>query len=405
MTSIADIGAAVIGTGFIGTVHVEALRRIGVQVRGVLGSSPERGQERAARLGVARAYPSLEALLADPGVDVVHVTSPNHLHVPQAAAILAAGRHVVCEKPLAMTAAESATLVALAGRTDRVNAVNFNIRFYPLNQHLREEVAAGALGDVRFVTGHYLQDWLLHDTDWNWRLEPDKGGSLRAVGDIGSHWLDLMAFVTGQPIVAVMADLATFVGTRQEPQGPVETFSTERATDTLSRPMSTEDVATILLRFANGARGAVAVSQISAGRKNSLRYEIDGSDAAAAWDSERPEELWLGHRDRPNELLLRNPALMNPAGRIAAALPGGHVEGFGDTFGALFRAIYADVVAGRPAARPPYATFADGHDEMLVNDAIAESARLGRWVDVVRAPAAAPAPGPSSSPTLEDASR
>jgi predicted dehydrogenase len=381
---IADIGAAVIGTGFIGTVHVEALRKIGVQVRGVLGSTPERGAARADALGVRRAYGSLDEILADPAVDVVHVTSPNHLHVPQASAILAAGRHVVCEKPLAMTATESATLVRQAEASGKVNAVNFNIRFYPLHQHVREIVAAGDLGDVRFVTGHYFQDWLLHDTDWNWRLEPDKGGALRAVGDIGSHWLDLMAYVTGQPIVSVMADLATFVSTRQEPTGPVETFSTERSADVVERQMGTEDTATILLRFANGARGSVAVSQISPGRKNSLQWEIDGSDAAAAWDSETPDHLWIGHRDQPNELLLRNPALMGAAGRIAAALPGGHVEGFGDTFAALFRAIYADIAAGRPNPDPPYATFAAGHDEMLVNDAIAESARSGRWVDVDR---------------------
>ena len=190
--------------------------------------------------------------------------------------------------------------------------------------------------------------------------------------------------MTGQPVVAVMADLATFVTTRQEPRGPVETFSTERSTDTVARTMGTEDVATILLRFANGARGTLAVSQISAGRKNSLQWEIDGSEGAAAWDGETPDHLWLGHRDRPNEILLRNPALMDPAGRAAAALPGGHVEGFADTFGALFRAIYADVLAGRPGPHPPYATFADGHDEMLVNDAIALSAHEGRWVDVDR---------------------
>jgi predicted dehydrogenase len=384
MSNISDIGAAVIGTGFIGTVHVEQLRRIGVDVRGVLGSTPERGAARADALGVRHAYASLDEILADPTVDVVHVTSPNHLHVPQASAILAAGKHVVCEKPLAMTAAESATLVAQAEASGLVNAVNFNIRFYPLHQHVREVVAAGDLGDVRFVTGHYFQDWLLLDTDWNWRLEPDKGGALRAVGDIGSHWLDLMAFVTGQPIVSVMADLATFVTARQEPTGPVETFATERSADTVTRPMGTEDVAAILLRFANGARGSVAVSQISAGRKNSLQWEIDGSEAAAAWDAETPDHLWIGHRDRPNELLLRNPALMSPAGRAAAALPGGHVEGFADTFGALFRAIYADVAAGRPNPDPPYATFAAGHDEMLVNDAIAESARTGRWIDVDR---------------------
>jgi predicted dehydrogenase len=395
MSKISEIGAAVIGTGFIGTVHVEALRKIGVQVRGVLGSTPERGAARADALGVGRAYASLDEILADPSVDVVHVTSPNHLHVPQASAILSAGKHVVCEKPLAMTAAESAALVAQADASGLVNAVNFNIRFYPLHQHVREIVAAGDLGDVRFVTGHYFQDWLLHDTDWNWRLEPDKGGALRAVGDIGSHWLDLMAFITGEPIVSVMADLATFVVTRQEPTGPVETFSTERSADVVARTMGTEDAATILLRFGNGARGSVAVSQISPGRKNSLQWEIDGSEAAAAWDSETPDHLWIGHRDQANELLLRNPALMGAAGRAAAALPGGHVEGFGDTFAALFRAIYADIAAGRPNPDTQYATFAAGHDEMLVNDAIAESARVGQWVDVDRR-AAQKAAGPTS---------
>jgi len=385
MSTFQDIGAAVIGTGFIGTVHVEQLRRIGVDVRGVLGSSPERGAERAGALSVRHAYATLDEILADPSVDVVHVTSPNHLHVPQAAAILAAGKHVVCEKPLALDAAESAGLVAQADRSGLVNAVNFNIRFYPLHQHIRERVAAGDLGAVRLVTGHYFQDWLLLDTDWNWRLDPVQGGALRAVGDIGSHWLDLMAHVTGQPIVSVMADLATFVAARHQPAGPVETFSTKRSSDTIERLMGTEDAATILLRFANGARGAVAVSQISAGRKNSLQWEIDGSAGAAAWDSEMPEHLWLGHRDRPNELLLRNPALMSPAGQAAATEPGGHVEGFADTFGALFRAIYADVLAGRPSPDPAYATFAAGHDEMLVNDAIALSARERRWVDVERA--------------------
>jgi predicted dehydrogenase len=397
MRRISEVGAAVIGTGFIGTVHVEALRRIGVQVRGVLGSTPERGRARAEALGVLRAYDSLDELLDDPSVEVVHVTSPNHLHVPQTERILGNGRHVICEKPLAMTAPKSARLVALAARSGLVNAVNFNIRFYPLHQHVREIAAAGELGDIRFVTGHYFQDWLLLETDWNWRLDPDKGGSLRAVGDIGSHWLDLVTFLTGQPIVSVMADLATFIPVRAQPRGPVETFSTDRDLNTVPREIATEDVASILLRFANGARGALAVSQISAGRKNSLQWEIDGATGSAAWDSETPDHLWLGHRERANELLLRNPALMGQAGRAASALPAGHVEGFADTFGALFRAVYADVAAGRPAERPPYATFADGHDEMLVGDAIAESARLGRWVDVDRTPASIAQPALEAS--------
>jgi len=404
LSGLNEIGAAVIGSGFIGTVHIEALRRIGVQVHGLLGSSAGRASERASRLGVPRAYASLDELLDDDRVAIVHVTSPNHLHHAHVRQILAAGRHVVCEKPLAMTSTESAELVELAAASDRVTAVNFNLRFYALNQHLRQFVAEGGLGDVRLVTGHYFQDWLLLDTDWNWRLEPEQGGALRAVADIGSHWLDLMSFITGQRITAVMADLATFIPVRHQPTGPVETFSLDRSTQTIARQIRTEDAATILLRFANGARGTVAISQLSAGRKNSLQFEIDGSTSAAAWDSEQPEQLWIGHRGRSNELLFRDPGLMTAAGRAAAALPAGHVEGFADTFAALFRAIYADIVAGGMSAHPPYATFADGHAEMLVGDAVAESARWGRWVDVPEpaAPAASvPAARAASVPAAQ----
>jgi predicted dehydrogenase len=390
MRRVSDVGAAVIGSGFIGAVHIEGLRRIGVPIRGLLGSTPDRAAARAEALGVPRAYESLDELLDDASVEVVHVTSPNDLHYPQVSAILAAGRHVVCEKPLAMTSEESATLVRLAAESGKVAAVNFNIRFYPVNQHLRDVVRDGALGEVRLITGHYFQDWLLLETDWNWRLEPERAGPLRAVGDIGSHWLDLTAFVTGQRVTSVMADLATFIPVRHEPAGPVETFSTERAAETVAREIRTEDVANILLRFENGARGAVAISQVSAGRKNSLQYEVDGSTGAAAWDSETPDHLWFGHRDRPNEILLRNPALMSEAGRAAATLPGGHVEGFGDTFPALFRAVYADVLAGRIADRPPYATFEDGHEEMLVGDAVLRSSQEGRWVEIARTSAAEP---------------
>jgi predicted dehydrogenase len=384
MTRRNDIGTAVIGSGFIGTVHIEALRRIGVRVTGLLESSPELGARRAEELGMPRAYASLEDLLADDAVQVVHVTSPNELHHPQVRRILAAGRHVVCEKPLAMTSAESAELVALAAASGLVNAVNFNIRFYPLNQHVASLVREGGIGEVRLVTGRYFQDWLLYDTDWNWRLEKDQGGALRAVGDIGSHWLDLTGFLTGLRVEALMADLTTFIPVRQKPAGPVLTFSTERAAETIPVEIHTEDVATILLRFEGGARGSVAISQLSPGRKNSLAYQIDGSSSAVAWDSEQPEQLWIGHRDRPNELLLRNPALMNRAGIAAARLPGGHVEGFADTFGAVFSAIYDDVLAGAPSGNRAYASFADGHEEMLVGDAVLESSRTGRWVEVAR---------------------
>jgi len=380
---VSEVGAGVVGSGFIGTVHIEALRRLGVRIHGILGSTPERGARRAEALGIPHAYGSLQELLDDDRVEVVHVTSPNNLHHAHASAILHAGRHIVCEKPLAMTAVESAELLRIARQSGKVHAVNFNIRFYPLNQHVHDLVAGGGLGDVRLVTGHYFQDWLLLETDWNWRLEPERGGQLRAVGDIGSHWLDLMTFLTGQPIVEVMADLATFIPLRRQPAGPVETFAAAQG-DTVTREIGTEDMATILVRFANGARGALAVSQLSPGRKNSLEYEIDGSSAAVAWDSEQPDQLWIGHRERPNEILIRNPAMMEASAAAAASLPAGHVEGFADTFKALYRAVYADVVRGGPSEHPTYPTFAEGHDEMLVNDAIAESARTRRWVEVTR---------------------
>ena len=383
IVAIQDVGAAVVGTGFIGAVHVEALRRLGVPVRGVVGSSAGRARERAAALGLPPAYDSFDAMLADDGVQVVHVASPNHLHHPQVRAALAAGKHVVCEKPLALSSAESADLWARAEAAGLVHAVNYNLRFYPLCQHLRQVVAEGGLGDVRLVTGHYLQDWLLRESDWNWRLEPALGGDLRAVADIGSHWMDLTTFLTGRRIEAVVADLATFVPVRRQPVGPVETF-TAGGGRTTAREVATEDAATILLRYEGGARGALAVSQVSPGRKNALRLEIDGAAAAACWESERPDELWIGHRERPNELLPRDPALLNDSGRAAARLPGGHAEGFADTFRALYAAVYEAVAAGGPPAAPGYPTFADGHDEMLVCEAVARSAREARWVEVDR---------------------
>ncbi len=376
-----DIGAAVIGTGFIGAVHIEALRRLGVAVRGVLGSSPQRGALRAVALGVERAFGALDEVLADPGVHVVHVTSPNALHYAQVRQILAAGRHVVCEKPLAMTSAQSGELVELARSAGRVAAVCYNIRFYPLNLHARGLVASGGLGEIRLITGSYHQDWLARDTDWNWRLEEGQGGALRSVGDIGTHWLDLVSFVVGERPVAVLGDLATFLPVRQRPLGPVETFSPSHGARE-AREVRTDDAALILLRFASGARAALTTSQISQGRKNSLRWEVAGSLGSASWDSEVPDQLWLGHRDSPNQVLQRDPGLMNASGAAAARLPGGHVEGFADTFRALLAEVYGDVAAGGRRAASRYAGFEDGHFEMRFCDAVLASARAGSWVEI-----------------------
>ncbi|MGR3722460.1 Gfo/Idh/MocA family protein [Abyssibius alkaniclasticus] len=381
MTDFSRMGAAVIGTGFIGAVHIGALRRLGVRVEGVLGSSPERGAAGAAALSVGKAYATLEDLLADPKVDLVHVTSPNHAHYQQVKAILAAGKHVICEKPLAMTSGESAEMVELARASGKIAAVCYNIRFYPLNHHAHGMVKAGALGDIRLVTGHYHQDWLAKPGDWNWRLESDQGGALRSVGDIGTHWVDLVSFVTGQKVVAVFADLTTFIKERQKPVGPVATFSAASG-ETQTRRIETDDAAMIMLRFEGGAKGVMTTSQISIGRKNSLQWDMAGSAASAAWDSETPDHLFIGHRDAPNQILQRDPGMMNATGAAAAALPGGHVEGFADSFRALFQQVYADAATGARAATSTYASFEDGHHEMRFCDAVLRSAAEARWVEV-----------------------
>ncbi len=378
MKRIEELKAAVVGTGFIGVVHVDALRRLGIEVLGVVGSSPERARSK----GTAPVYESFEAMLDDDRVDVVHLTTPNNLHHPQVKQALEQGKHVVCEKPLAITSAESAELVELAAASGHVNCTNFNIRFYPLVQEARERVRAGELGEVWNVHGGYLQDWLAEPTDWNWRLEPERAGELRAVGDIGSHWMDLAQFVTDARIVEVFADLATAIPVRRRPTGEVETFASADDVEREDAEMSTEDIAHILLRFDSGARGSLVVSQVSRGRKNSLRFEVNGSQTSLAWDAERHEELWIGHRGRPNETLPRDAGLLHPAAAARTHLPVAHAEGFADTFRELYRAVYADVARGGPSDEPDYPTFRDGHVENVLCDAVALSNRERRWVEV-----------------------
>jgi predicted dehydrogenase len=379
----------VIGTGFIGPAHVEALRRLGIEVVGLAGHGAEKAAAKARQLGIARSYGSAEEMLADPNIQVVHITSPNHLHFPHAKAALLAGKHVVCEKPLAMDSRESGELVKLAKERKLVNAVNFNIRYYPLSQHAHALVKSGQLGDIYSVQGSYLQDWLLLPTDWNWRLDPRLGGEMRAIGDIGSHWIDLTTFITGLQVESVLADFQTFLPVRHRPTGSVETFAAKmsdqgpvRAADYVEQAINTEDYASVLFRYTSGARGVMTVSQVSAGRKNRLYYEIDGARSAIAWDGENPNELWIGHRDRPNELLLKDPALMSSESRQFAGYPGGHAEGFPDTFKNLYRSVYSYLEEGNLDATPDFPTFEDGHLALRVGEAILRSARENRWVGI-----------------------
>ena len=378
-------GAAIIGTGFMGSVHAEALRRIGVTVLGVVGSSPGRAAEQATSAGLPLPYPDLGALLHDERVDVVHVCSPNHLHRDHALAALRAGKHVICEKPLAMNSAQAGELRDVARSSGLVHAVCFVNRFYPHCQEARARVESGAAGTVRLVTGSFLQDWLAKDTDWNWRLDPALGGSLRTVGDIGSHWLDLAGFISCRRVESVVADLTTTIPTRFRPlDGPTVTFTAAAGGPTEPTPIDTEDVAGLLIRFEGGARGVLTLSQVSPGRKARLSFEISGSQESLHWNSETPEELWIGHRDEPNQVLLRGGVTASVRADAFNDYPAGHAQGYPDAFKAFFRATYAAVRAGESPVAPDYPTFDDGLEQALIADAVAQSARDGRWADVDR---------------------
>jgi predicted dehydrogenase len=377
------IKAGVIGTGFIGPAHVEALRRLGfVQVVALAERDQATADQKAAALSIPKAYGDYRKLLADPEVEVVHNCTPNNLHFEVNRAALEAGKHCVSEKPLALTTKESQALVALAAKTKLVNAVNFNCRFYPLVQHAREMCRAGEVGQVYAVHGSYLQDWLYLDTDYNWRLEPEAAGESRAVADIGSHWCDLIQFVTGLKITQVMADLVTVHKTRKKPKGPIETYAGKllRPEDYTEVPINTEDYAAVMLALENGAHGVLTVCQVAAGRKNRLYYEIDGSKCALAADLENPNELWVGYREKPNEIIIKDPSLLKEGVRRYAHYPGGHPEGYPDGPKNLFANVYAHV-AGESAGGD-YPTFVDGHNEVAICDAVLASHRARKWVEV-----------------------
>lgn len=375
---------AIVGTGFMGPAHTEGLRRLGINVAGILGSSAEKSQRAAADLGIPKAYSDLAELLADREIEAVHITSPNRHHFQQASQALQTGKHVHCEKPLAMTSAESGALVKLANESGFAAGVNYNMRFYPLNWEVRSMIQSGALGRIHSITGSYVQDWLLYPTDYNWRVLSGEGGKLRAVADIGTHWLDLVQFITGFSVTAVQADLKTVHNTRQRPTGEVETFSAKvQAPDaTESIDIETEDSGAALLRFSNGAHGSLWVSQITAGRKNCLRYEIAGSEASVAWNSEQPNELWIGHRNQPNQLLLRDPGLVSEAALAHIGYPGGHNEGYDDSFKHSFKSFYDYIAAADFSATEPFPTFADGHKEILLCEAILASHEQEKWVEI-----------------------
>ena len=379
--SIHAIKAGVIGTGFIGPVHVEALRRLGVAVTAICDLG-DLGAKAADRLGIPHVFDDYRELVTCPEVDVVHITAPNRFHGEMALAALRAGKHVVCEKPLAMNTRETIQIVRAARISKSVFAVNYNVRFYPAVLALRRMVERGDLGQIIHVNGSYLQDWLFKDTDYNWRLLPEEGGKLRAVADIGTHWMDAVSFVLGARIRSVFADLGTWHKLRRRPLGEVQTFA--QADDKVkyaTYKVRTDDFASVLMQFGNGAHGNLAVSQVAAGRKNCIRFEIYGSKKSAWWCSENPEVLHFGNRDDANQTAVRATPAFGDGATGYVDYPPGHVEGFPDTFKMNFRAIYA-AIAGFGSHNPLFATAEDGHHEVAVCEAIIKSHRAGTWVKV-----------------------
>jgi predicted dehydrogenase len=377
------IRTAVFGTGFMGKVHTEGIRRLGnVEVVAIAASSDEKARQFADQVGVERSTGDYRTLLEDKSIDAVHVCTPNGLHFPMSKDALNAGKHVLCEKPLAISVDEGEQLVALAKETKLANCTFQNLRFYPLVQQIRRMRENGDFGEIYAVQGTYSQDWLLYDTDWNWRVEAGANGRSRAFADIGTHWCDMIEHTTGLRITEVCADLQTFHKTRKKPKGSIETFSgkTLSPTDYEEVPVVTEDFAAVLLRLGEQARGAFTVSQISAGRKNRLSIEIYGTKGSAAWDQEKPDELWLGQRNEPNRSIIKDASLMAEAARSYADLPGGHSEGYDDTFKQVFRRFYA-TVADR-SAPVEYPQFVDGLRQLVILDKVLESSAKHGWVAV-----------------------
>jgi predicted dehydrogenase len=357
----------VIGGGFMGRVHTEALRRLGnVEVVGIAG----------------RDESGFRVALGDPSIQAVHICTPNAVHFEMAQAALKAGKHVLCEKPLAISTEEGAELVKLAKERGLRNCTCHNLRYYPLVQQMRRIREAGDLGEILVVQGTYSQDWLLYDTDWNWRIDPHDGGASRAMADIGSHWCDMAEHITGLRITRLCADLQTFHQTRKKPTGSVETFAgkTKAPSEYEEIPITTEDFGAVIFRMGARTRGAFTASQVSAGRKNRLSIEIFGSKSSVAWDQERPDELWIGNRNTNNQVIIKDPSLLKEGARSYADLPGGHSEGYDDTFKQVFRRFYQSI--DEPLSWPEYPLFADGLRQLEILETELNSNRLHAWVDV-----------------------
>lgn len=376
------IKTAIIGSGFMGKVHTEGIRRLGyVEVAAVAASSGRDPAKIAAAYDVPRATADWKSLVADKEIEAVHICTPNALHYPMAKAFMETGKHVLCEKPLAMSAAEAKDMVDIATRHGVVHCTNHNLRYYPVVQQIRRMIENGDLGEILVVQGTYSQDWLLYDTDYNWRIEAKDNGRLRVVGDIGSHWMDMIQHLTGLSITALCADLQIVHKTRKKPKGSIETFAgkTLAPEDYDAVPIDTEDFGAVLVQLGPRARGAYTVSQVSAGNKNRFQVEIYGTKCGVLWNQEAPDQLWIGHRNSPNQLIMKDPSLLAPKAAGYADLPGGHSEGYDDTHKQVFKRFYDRIL--HPSNPVEYPTFEDGWRGMVLLEKVIESNQKRGWVD------------------------
>jgi predicted dehydrogenase len=378
------VKTAVVGTGFMGRVHAEAIRRVAnVDLVAVASVTEKEAADFGRLMGIERTTADYQTLLADPEIDAIHVCTPNAQHFPVSKDALLAGKAVLCEKPLTLSVAEAQELVDLAASKNLPNCVNHNLRYYPVVQHIRGMIENGDLGEVLIAQGTYSQDWLLYETDWNWRLETEANGALRAMGDIGSHWMDLVQHLTGLKISALCADLQTMYKIRKKPKMAIQTFAgkTLQPSDYQETTVDSDDFGAVLLHLGDRARGSFTVSQMSAGCKNRFQIEIFGTKSGVSWNQERPDELWIGHRNSPNQLIIKDPSLLAPQAAGYADLPGGHSEGYDDTHKQVYKRFYQKVAD--PNAPVEYPTFADGLHGMKLLEKVLESHRQRGWVDTI----------------------
>jgi len=380
---VRQIKVGVIGTGFIGNVHIEAIRRLGfLKIEAIVEENEELAKKKAKELNIKNYYCDYKKLLENEEIEVVHNCTPNHVHFQINKDAIKAKKHIISEKPLCMAYEEAKELTRLANEANVYCAVNYNYRQYPMVQKMKNDVNSGKLGKIHVIHGYYLQDWLLYDTDYNWRIEEKTGGKSRAIADIGSHWCDLAQYVTGKKIKEVFANLKTVYPVRKKPNSRVETFSGSKAVDYEEIRINTEDCGTVLLRFEDGAIGSFLVSQVSAGHKNDLFIEVDGSSNSYAWHQEKANELNIGHRERANEVLIKDPSLLDKEIAQYAYYPGGHIEGWSEGIKNTFRNFYTCLLEKGDSKDYSFATFEDGAEEMKIIEAILESFKQEKWIRI-----------------------